>query len=157
MTTTEIPTSTDEAAAADLTTARARNESTWRAAAIALYTGDIEGYLRLWTTDCRYAVAYPVEGIPAVVEGQEAFAQLFGGFAAAAERISVHDVRFHQTDDPDVAFVEERMVADLHGGGRYENTLAIRATFRDGLLREIYEYYGQVAHQALAAGLGAGR
>jgi ketosteroid isomerase-like protein len=91
-----------------------------------------------------------------VVEGRDALRQLFGTFAAAAAKIGVLDVRFHQTDDPAVAFVEERMVADLHGGGRYENTLVIRVTFRGELIQEIFEYYGQVAHQALARGLGAG-
>ena len=66
-------------------------------------------------------------------------------------------MRFHQTDDPDVALVEERMVADLVGGGRYENFLAIRVTFRDGLIADMYEYYGQVAHQAMVADLGGGQ
>ena len=65
-------------------------------------------------------------------------------------------MRFHQSDDPDVAFVEERMVADLAAGGRYENLLVIRVTFRDGLIADMYEYYGQVAHQALAHSLGGG-
>lgn len=140
----------------DLAAARAGNESTWRASAVALYAGDIERFLSYWTTDARYAVAYPVDGFPSVVEGHDAFRQLFGGFAAATEEIGVHDVRFHQTDNPAVAFVEERMVARLHGGGRYENTLVIRVTFRGNLIQEIFEYYGQTAHQALARGLGAG-
>jgi ketosteroid isomerase-like protein len=138
----------------DLMAVRARNESTWRASAVALYAGDIEEFLRHWTDGARYAVAFPVDGLPAVVEGKEAFRALFGGFAAAAERIAVTDVRFHQTEDPDVAFVEERMEADLHSGARYENTLAIRVTFRDGLIHEIFEYYGQQAHQDLAVTLG---
>ena len=54
-------------------------------------------------------------------------------------------MRLHQTDDPDVVFVEERMTADLHGGGRYENDLVIRVTFRDGLIHDMFEYYGQVS------------
>ena len=80
--------------------------------------------------------------------------QLFGAFGAAATSIAVHDVRFHQTDDPDVAFVEERMVADLRDGGRYENRLVIRATFRDGLIAELFEYYGEGAHAAMLGRLG---
>ena len=132
---------------------RARNESVFRASAVAMYRGDIEEFVRHWTSDGRYEVAYPVVGLPAVVEGHEQFRQLFGGLTAATERIEVHDVRFHQTEDPDVAFVEERMVADLRGGGTYENILALRVSFRDGLIREIYEYYGQVAHQELIDGL----
>jgi len=146
--------STAGTATPDLAFARARNEATWRAAAVALYSGDIEEFLAHWTAEPRYSVAYPVTGIPPTVEGRDQFRALFGGFGAAATRIEVHDVRFHQTDDPDVALVEERMVADLVGGGRYENLLVVRVTFRDGLIADMYEYYGQVAHQALADHLG---
>ncbi len=142
--------------ATDLATARARNEATWRAAALALYAGDIEEFLTHWTAHPTYSVAYPVEGLPSAVAGREEFRALFGGFGAATTHIEVQDVRFHQSDDPDVAFVEERMVADLATGGRYENVLAIRVTFRDGLIADMYEYYGQVAHQALVQSLRAG-
>jgi ketosteroid isomerase-like protein len=146
--TTSLPRTTSSST--DLSTARARNESAWRASAIALYAGDIEEFLSYWTPTPRYRVAYPVEGFPAVVEGRDQFRALFGGFAAAAERIEVHDVHFHQTDDPTVAIVEERMTADLRNGQRYENMLIIRVTFRDGLIDDMFEYYGQTAHQDLA-------
>ncbi len=106
---------TTTTATPDLATARARNEATWRAAAVALYAGDIEEFLAHWTAEPRYSVAYPVDGIPPTVEGRDQFRALFGGFGAATTHIEVHDVRFHQTDDPDVALVEERMVADLVG------------------------------------------
>ncbi len=157
MTTTHRPTGTAGPSTSASASTRAGNESVFRASAVAMYAGDIEEFLRFWTSDGRYEVAYPVAGLPAVVQGQDEFRQLFGGLTSATERIEVHDVRFHQTEDPDVAFVEERMVADLRGGGTYENILALRVTFRDGLIREIYEYYGQVAHQELVDGLGAGR
>lgn len=134
----------------DLTAARANHESTWRASAIALYAGDIDGFLSHWTEKPRYRVAYPVNGFPSEVEGQEQFRALFGGFASAAEQIAVTGVTVHQTDDPDVVFVEEHMAADLHDGSRYENDLIIRVTFRDGLIDDMYEYYGQIAHQQLA-------
>jgi ketosteroid isomerase-like protein len=139
----------------DLSSARTRNESTWRASSIALYAGDIEECLTHWTANPRYTVAYPIEGFPAVVEGRDQFQVLFGGLTAAAERIEVHDVRFHQTDDPDVAIVEERMVAELHNGHHYENLLAIRVTFRDGLIDDMFEYYGQLAHQNMLHSLSA--
>ena len=145
---------TTSTATYDLSVARARNEATWRAAAVALYAGDIEEFLAHWTAEPRYSVAYPVVGIPPSVEGRDQFRALFGGFGAAATSIEVHDVRFHQTDDPDVAFVEERMVADLADGGRYENRLVIRATFRDGLIAELFEYYGEGAHAAMLGRLG---
>ncbi|HET7822824.1 MAG TPA: nuclear transport factor 2 family protein [Ornithinibacter sp.] len=143
------------APAHELASVRARNESTWRASAVALYDGDIDAFLSYWSSEPRYSVAYPVDGFPPVVVGHEQFRALFGGLAAAAERIEVTNVRFHQTDDPDVVFVEEHMTADLHGGGHYENDLVIRVTFRDGLIDDMFEYYGQVAHQNLAKTLMA--
>jgi ketosteroid isomerase-like protein len=139
--------------ATDLASVRARNESTWRSSAVALYSGDIPAFLDHWVEVPRYSVAYPVEGVPQSVEGREAFTALFGGFGAAAKTIGVQDVRFHQTDDSEVAFVEERMVADLHDGSTYENRLVMRVTFQDGKIRDIHEYYGEVAHRALIARL----
>lgn len=137
----------------DLATTRARNESTWRASAVALYSGDIDTFLDHWVEIPRYSVAYPIDGVPQSVEGREAFIALFGGFAAVAKTIGVHDVQFHQTDDPEVAFVEERMVAELNDGGTYENKLVLRVTFEDAKIRDIHEYYGEVAHRALIARL----
>ncbi len=142
--------STIPTTASDLAEAKARNESTWRASAIALYSGDIEGFLAHWSPMPRYSVAYPVDGFPSVVEGREQLRMLFGGFAAAAERIEVTGVRIHQTDDPEVVIVEEHMRADLHDGSRYDNDLVIRVTFLDGLIHDMFEYYGQFAHQQLA-------
>lgn len=136
-----------------LATARARNESTWRASAVALYSGDLDAFLDHWVDVPRYSVAYPIDGVPGSVEGREAFLALFGGFASSAKTIGVHDVQFHQTDDPEIAFVEERMVADLHDGSRYENKLVLRVTFQDGRIRDIHEYYGEVAHRDLIARL----
>ena len=147
MTATQHPALAPETVATDRI--RARNESAFRASAMAMCRHDIDEFARHWTDDGRYEVAYPVSGLPAVVEGRDQLRQVFGAMTAATERIEVHDVRFHQTEDPDVAFVEERMIADLRGGGTYENTLAMRVTFRDGLIREIYEYCDQVAHQGL--------
>jgi ketosteroid isomerase-like protein len=133
----------------ELTAARARNEATWRAAAVALYAGDLDEFLRHWVEVPRYTVAYPVAGFPATVEGREQFLGLFGAFGAAATRIEVHDVHFHQTDDPDLAIVEERMVADLKDGSRYENLLIIKVRFDGPLIRDMFEYYGELAHRDL--------
>jgi ketosteroid isomerase-like protein len=135
-------------------TARERNLAVWNQAAAALYAGRIDEYTAYWQPDGRYEVAYPIGDMPAAVEGREAIEHLFRAFGAAAASIAVHDVRFHQTEDPDVAFVEERMVAELRDGGRYENRLAIRATFRDGLIAEVFEYYGEGAHANLLGRLG---
>jgi ketosteroid isomerase-like protein len=145
----EVAMSSTVSASPDLASARARNESNWRAAAIALYAGDIEKFLTYLSDNPRYAVAYPVDGVPAVVEGRDQFRSLFGAFAAAARTIEVQDVTFHQTDDPHMAIVEERMVAELHNGFRYENLLIIKVTFAGDVISEMFEYYGETAHTAM--------
>ena len=130
------------------------NEAAWQASAAALYAGDIETFLSHWQPDGRYEVAYPVAGLPPVVQGHSALRELFTGFASLAEWIRVDDVRFRVTTDPDVAFVEEHMSAQLHDGSRYENDLCLRVTFRDGRIASIFEYYGQRAHEELVRRVG---
>jgi ketosteroid isomerase-like protein len=141
-------------AALDLAAARARNEQTWRASSEALYSGRIDEFMTYWCADAHYEAALPVPGMPPIIAGREALHTTFSALTASVESIAVHDVRFHQTDDPDVAIIEERMVAELRGGGRYENRLIIRTTFRDGKIAEMYEYYGQLAHQQMLRQLG---
>jgi ketosteroid isomerase-like protein len=130
------------------------NEAVWHASGAALYAGDIDAFLAHWLPDGRYEVAYPVAGLPPVVAGHAALRELFAGFASLAASIRVDDVRFHATADPDVAFVEEHMTAELHDGGRYENDLCLRVTFRDGRIAAIFEYYGQRAHEQLVRRAG---
>jgi ketosteroid isomerase-like protein len=125
------------------------NELTWHAAGAALYAGDIDTFLDHWQPDGRYEVAYPIAPFPAAATGHRELAMLFGTFGAHASEIRVDSVRFHQTADPDVAFVEERMTAELRDGGSYENDLCLRVTFRDGRIAEIFEYYGERAHASL--------
>lgn len=125
------------------------NESVWHASGAALYAGDIDAFLTHWQPDGRYEVAYPVAGVPPAVTGHAALRQLFAAFTSIATWIRVDDVRFHATADPNVAFVEEHMTAELHDGGRYENDLCLRVTFRDGRIASIFEYYGQRAHEQL--------
>jgi ketosteroid isomerase-like protein len=147
-------TTTTSTAGREIAAGRERNEAVWRASSALLYAGRIDEFLGYWHEDASYEVAYPVGSFPALVEGRAALAELFAGFGAATERIAVHDVHFQQTDDPDVAFVEERMVAELLDGGRYENRLVIRVTFRDGLIVRMFEYYGERAHEELLRRLG---
>lgn len=130
------------------------NEAVWDASGAALYAGDIDAFLTHWQPDGRYEVAYPVAGLPPVVAGHTALRELFAGLTSLAASIRVDDVRFHQTADPDVAFVEEHMTAELHDGGGYENDLCLRVTFRDGRIASIFEYYGQHAHAELVHRVG---
>ena len=133
------------------------NEAVWHASGVALYAGDLDAFLTHWQPDGRYEVAYPVAGVPPVVEGHAALRELFTGFGMLAASIRVDDVRFHQTTDPDVAFVEEHMTAELHDGSTYANDLCLRVTFRDGRIAEIFEYYGQRAHEELVERFAAVR
>ncbi|MFG1703623.1 nuclear transport factor 2 family protein [Nonomuraea sp. M3C6] len=134
--------------------ARARNEDVWNRSSKLLYAGEIDEFISHWCDDASYEAALPVPGLPAVITGREALHAAFSGLVAGARSIAVHDVRFHQTDDPEVAIVEERMVAELADGGSYENRLVIRVTFRDGRIAGMLEYYGQFAHQDLLRKLG---
>jgi ketosteroid isomerase-like protein len=139
------------------TTARERNLAVWRRMSSLYYAKRVEESLAEWHEDARWEAVYPVAGLPSVVEGRAALTQMFAGMAAAAERIEVHDVRFHQTEDLDVAFVEERMVIDLAGGGRYENRIVMRVRFRDGLIAEMLEYSGPRETEELIRRLGVAR
>ena len=136
----------------DLAAARARNEATWRAAAVALYAGDIEEFLAHWTAEPRYSVAYPVDGIPPTVEGRDQFRALFGGFGAAADPASRSTTcASTRPTTPTSRSSRSAWSPTSSAAGSYENLLAIRVTFRDGLIADMYEYYGQVAHQAMVA------
>jgi ketosteroid isomerase-like protein len=128
-----------------LAAARARNEATWHQTSSLYYAKRVEDSLAFWREDSRYEAAYPVAEWPAVVEGRDALMAMFTAMVSPAKHIEVHDVRFHQTDDPDVVFVEERMVAELFDGARYDNHNILRLTFTDGLIAEMYEYTGQLA------------
>jgi ketosteroid isomerase-like protein len=139
----------------DLTTAPPSNEAVWHASAAALYSGDIDAFLSHWQPDGNYEVAYPVAGMAPRVSGRDALAELFAGFSALAAWIRVEDVRFHATADPDLAFVEERMLAELHDGSGYENDLCLRVGFHNGRIASIYEYYGERAHEGLLERLAA--
>jgi ketosteroid isomerase-like protein len=104
------------------------------------YEKRVDEAMEHWHEDGRWEAAYPVPGLPAAVEGREALREMFAGLVALAERIEVHGQRFHQTGDPGVAFVEERMTIDLADGYRYDNRIVMRLTFRDGLIAEMVEY-----------------
>jgi ketosteroid isomerase-like protein len=141
-------------AGADLAAARERNETTWRRMSTLFFAKRVEEALAHWHRDARYVAAYPVGGLPAVIEGRPALTELFAGLAAVTERIEVLDFHFHQTDDPDVAIIEERFTADLVDGGRYDNPVVMRLTFRDGLIAEMLEYYGEAEYEALLRRFG---
>jgi ketosteroid isomerase-like protein len=137
------------------TTAATVNEAVWRAAGAALYAADIDEFLTYWQPDGSYEVAYPVAGLPPLVRGHAELRELFAGVGAMAASIRVDDVRFHATTDPDVAFVEEHMTAQLHDGSGYENDLCQRVSFDEGRIAAIFEYYGQRAHEKLMQRIGA--
>ena len=140
----------------DTTIAPSTNQSVWHAAGTALYGGDVDAFLAHWQPDGRYEVAYPIAGMPSVVAGRDQLGELFAGFAALTAWIRVDDVRFHATADPQVAFVEEHMTAELFDGSTYENDLCMRVTFRDGRIASIFEYYGERAHEDMLRRLAEG-
>jgi ketosteroid isomerase-like protein len=151
---TTLPTISDHPA--PTTTARTRNEAAWHRSSALLYARRIDEFVATWTPDGRYEAALPVPGLPAVITGSTDLHAAFTGLVAAVRTIGVSDVLFLQTDDPDVAVVEERMHAELLDGSAYDNRMCIRVRFRDGLIAEMVEYYGQFAHADLLRRLGVG-
>jgi ketosteroid isomerase-like protein len=152
-----MTTTTRTASSADLLAARERNEAVWERQTALLFEGRVEEAFTHWHSDARYEAVYPVAGLPAIVEGRAALTQMFAGLIAAGERIESQDFRFHQTDDPDVVFIEERFIMDLIGGGRFENRVIMRVTFRDGLIAEMLEYADRRALEDLLRRLDAAR
>jgi len=140
----------------DTTIAPSANEAVWHAAGAALYGGDLDAFLAHWQPDGRYEVAYPIAGMASIVAGRDQLRELFAGFGALTAWIRVDDVRFHATADPDVAFVEEHMTAELYDGSTYENDLCMRVSFRDGRIASIFEYYGERAHEDMLRRLAEG-
>jgi len=138
----------------DPAVARERNKAVWDESSAFLFAKRIDEFAAFWHEDARYEVAYPIAGMPAVLEGRAMLAEVMTGLVATADRMEVHDIQFHQTENPDVAFVEERWDVDLAGGGHYENKMVIRVTFRDGLIASVLEYYGERAHADLLRSLG---
>jgi ketosteroid isomerase-like protein len=135
--------------------ARSHAEELWLRSSGLLHAGRIDEFVATWCPDGRYEAALPVPGLPAVISGRDDLHAAFTGLVAGARSITVEDVRFSPTVDPDVCFVEERMHAVLADGGTYDNRMCIRVTFRDGLIAEMLEYYGQFAHAELMRRLGA--
>ncbi len=145
---------TSETTPADIASARTRNEDVWRRSSALLFSGKIDEFMNYWCEDGRYEAALPIPGMPAVITGHEALHAVFTALTTAAKSITVHNVIFHQTDDPNVAIIEDRMVAELVNGGSYENRYIIKATFSGNRIAEMLEYYGQFAHQDMLRTLG---
>ena len=141
-------------ATVDLDAARKRNLRTWQESSRLLYAGRIDEFVQYWTPEASYEAALPVPGLPAVITGRDALRAAFSALVASATSITVHDVVFRQTADPDVAFVEERMTAVLSDGWHYENRLAIRVQFSGDQIAYMLVYYGQFAHAELLSHLG---
>lgn len=149
-----MTTITTSARPIDLHAARTRNLRIWTESARLLYARRIEEFLEYWTEDAVYEAALPVPGLPTTIAGKPALRAAFGALVSSATSIRVDDVVFHQTDDPDVAIIEERMTAELSDGWIYENRLAIRVRFDGGRIAHMLEYYGQFAHAELLSRLG---
>ena len=137
----------------DLDTIRGNNLRLWTQHTASFEAGDIAAVKALWHEDGRIEVAYPIEGMPAVLEGRDAIAGLFESELESAESIEQRNVVFHQTTDPNVAFVEFSWHASLRDGSTYDNDYAARVTIKDGRFSAMFEYYGERAHADLIAKL----
>jgi uncharacterized protein len=138
----------------DLGAVAEQNRRLYAANSAAFEALDIEASLALWDPDGVYSTAYEIEGFPSEIRGHDELRAVLGGFLAACASLEQRDVRFHQTTDPEVFFVEWEWHAVLHDGSAHSNRYAARARVRDGRFAEFHEYYGQLAHLALLRQLG---
>jgi ketosteroid isomerase-like protein len=141
--------------ATDLDTVRERNLRLWTQHTASFEAGDLDACAALWHEDGRIAVAYPIPGMPAELVGRDAIIGLFATELEAADTLEQRDVHFHQTTDPEVAFVQFSWHARLKDGSTYDNAYVTRVTIRDGRFHEVYEYYGERAHADLIGRLAA--
>lgn len=139
---------------ADPGAARRRAERLWEDYARTLSARDAAAFAELFTPDARFVVAYPVDGVPPVLEGRDAVRGFIGALAGAVTEVWVSDAAVHQTDDPAVALVEYRLGVDLPGGGTYRDRLVARLTFRGEHIAEVLEFYGETAHAQFLRDLG---
>lgn len=116
----------------------------------------LDEWAQLWTEDGRFVVVYPLPGTRGVIEGRDALAATFGRLAASIGAVTFTEEQYQPTADPEVVWVEYHIHIDLLDGGTYDNEIASRLTFRDGLLAELKEYYGFAQYEAFAQRLSEG-
>lgn len=141
---------------AEFADARARNEAIWNPSVEHYNAMRIDEALEYWHEESRWITAFPVAGMPRMVDSRAEMARVWRTLYVDTERVEVENVRFHQTDDPDVAFVEERFTAYLANGGLYVSDLVMRVTFRDGLISEVVEYFDPAEQERLVRRVGLG-
>ena len=100
------------------------------------------------------AISGAVTGLCPFVPARPAIVMAWAAVMNRAKRVK-DAFRFHQTDDPNVVFIEERFVMDLTGGGRFENRVAMRVTFRDGPIADVVEYADRRALEPLLGRIAA--
>ena len=86
-------------------------------------------------------------GAPSVVRGRPALLATWQGLGAAVRHAAYHQLAFHQTVDPDVAFVERRMDLTLRSGQVVSMSALDRVRFRDGRIAELTEHLRPGEHE----------
>ena len=152
------PVSAGPVAPADLAAAAAANEATWTEAMHRLSALRFADALELWVDDPCVRLVGAAPGAPSVVRGRPSLLATWQGLGAAVRRAAYHQLAFHQTVDPDVAFVERRMDLTLRSGQVVSLSALDRVRFRDGRIAELTEHLRPGEHERLVrAGRDAGR
>lgn len=85
---------------AEFADARARNEAIWNPSVEHYNAMRIDEALEYWHEESRWITAFPVAGMPRMVDSRAEMARVWRTLYVDTERVEVENVRFHQTDDP---------------------------------------------------------
>jgi ketosteroid isomerase-like protein len=138
-----------------LAAARALNEATFAEFLRRFDARRFADALELWTGDARIVLVGASNAATPVVLDREAMLATWQGLGAALAETTACVERFHQTDDPAVAFVERRMEGVLRTGTAIALWSLDRVTFRDGRIAELREHVDPREHERLMSAVHA--
>ena len=136
---------------ADLAAAAAANEATWGEAMRRLCALRFADALELWVDDPCVRLVGAAPGAPSVVRGRAALLATWQGLGAAVRHAAYHQLAFHQTVDPEVAFVERRTDLTLRSGPVVSMSALDRVRFRGGRIAELTETCAPASTSASSA------
>lgn len=134
-------------ATSDLVAVAAANEATWGEAMRRLCALRFADALELWADDPCVRLVGAAPGTPSVVRGRPSLLATWQGLGAAVRHAAYHQLAFHQTVDPDVAFVERRLDLTLRSGQVLTMSSLDRVRFSDGRIAELTEHLHPGEHE----------
>lgn len=135
------------AAPSGLAATAAANEATWTEFVHHLCALRYADALERWDDNATVRLVGAAPGAPTVVRGRSALLATWQGLGAAVRHAAYRQLGFHQTLDPEVAFVERRMDLTLRDGRVVSMSSLDRVRFRGGRIAELTEYLRPGEHE----------